>query len=77
MGANDRIFINDLGNKHFNIPNLLSIQLDSYYDFMQGDSDPHERKRTGLQEVFLETFPIRDFTENIILEFIEYNLGHP
>lgn len=77
MGENQRLFINDLGDKHFHVPNLLSIQLDSYFDFMQADVDPHERNRTGLQEVFLETFPIRDFTENIILEFIEYNLGHP
>ena len=77
MGENQRLYINDLGDKHFHVPNLLSIQLDSYYDFMQADVDPHERSRTGLQEVFLETFPIRDFTENIILEFIEYNLGHP
>jgi len=77
MAQNHRIFINDLADQHFHVPNLLSIQLDSYYEFMQGDRHPHERIRRGLQEVFMETFPIRDFTENIILEFIDYNLGFP
>ena len=73
----DRIFINDLADGHFHVPDLLSIQLDSYNEFIQGDKYPHERERRGLQEIFLEIFPIRDFTENIILEFIDYNLGFP
>jgi len=73
----ERIFINDLADDHFHVPDLLSIQLDSYYEFIQGDRYPHERERRGLQEIFLEIFPIRDFTENIILEFIDYNLGFP
>jgi len=77
MQKNQRIYINDLGDEHFHVPDLLAVQLDSYNEFMQGEFAPKDRQRRGLQEVFLETFPIRDFTENIILEFIDYNLGHP
>jgi DNA-directed RNA polymerase subunit beta len=77
MQKKQRIYINDLGDEHFHVPDLLAVQLDSYNEFMQGELSAKGRQRQGLQEVFLETFPIRDFTENIILEFIDYNLGHP
>ncbi|PCJ20078.1 MAG: DNA-directed RNA polymerase subunit beta [Candidatus Cloacimonadota bacterium] len=77
MAKNKRIFINELGDSHHNVPNLLEIQTESYRDFIQADVAKANRKRRGLQEVLMETFPIKDFTENIILEFIDYDLGLP
>jgi len=59
------------------IPDLIEIQRDSFQWFLQADVAPEERKRQGLQEVFLEIFPIQDFTGNLVLEFLEYRLEEP
>ena len=59
------------------IPNLLSVQLDSFRDFLQADVAPTQRKDTGLQRVFEEVFPIADARDNFGLEFVSYNLGEP
>ncbi|MCX7668366.1 MAG: hypothetical protein N2Z84_05495, partial [Atribacterota bacterium] len=59
------------------IPDLIEIQRDSFHWFLQADVAPQERKRQGLQEVFLEIFPIQDFTGNLTLEFLEYRLEEP
>ncbi|MGQ9474456.1 MAG: DNA-directed RNA polymerase subunit beta, partial [Candidatus Caldatribacteriaceae bacterium] len=59
------------------IPDLIEIQRDSFQWFLQENVPPGERKRQGLQEVFLEIFPIQDFTGNLILEFLEYRLEEP
>lgn len=58
-------------------PNLIEIQVKSYGQFLQYDVNPEERKPFGLQEVFLETFPIKSFDEKTVLEYISYNLGVP
>ena len=42
----------------FEIPDLLSHQLDSYSNFLQIDTSAHERKLEGLQEVLSGFFPI-------------------
>ena len=57
------------------IPNLLDIQKKSFEDFLQRFVPPNERKKQGLQEVFIDIFPIQDFTGNLILDFISYSLG--
>lgn len=54
---------------------LLSIQLSSYREFLQKDIPPQERKEKGLQKLFKQTFPITDFNEKVILEFVEYSVG--
>ncbi len=59
------------------IPNLLSVQLDSFRDFLQADVAPTQRGDTGLQRVFEEVFPISDARDNFGLEFVSYNLGEP
>ena len=59
------------------IPNLLSVQLDSFRDFLQAEVAPTQRKDTGLQRVFDEVFPIADARDNFGLEFVSYNLGEP
>jgi len=57
------------------IPNLLDIQKISFVNFLQRYIPPDERKKQGLQEVFINIFPIQDFTGNLILDFISYSLG--
>ncbi len=57
------------------IPNLLDIQRISFVNFLQRFVPPDERKKQGLQEVFINIFPIQDFTGNLILDFVSYSLG--
>ncbi len=59
------------------LPNLLSVQLDSFRNFLQSDVPPSQRKDDGLQKVFKEVFPIADARENYALEFVSYGLGEP
>jgi len=57
------------------IPDLLEIQKKSFEDFLQRFVPPDKRKKQGLQEVFINVFPVQDFTGNLILDFISYSLG--
>ena len=59
------------------LPNLIETQKVSYDAFLQRDVSPDERIDTGLQAVFKEVFPIRDFSEVNSLEFVSYTLGTP
>ncbi|MBU0899255.1 DNA-directed RNA polymerase subunit beta [bacterium] len=59
------------------IPDLVSIQRQSYKDFLQMGIPPVERKDQGLQRVLRETFPIEDFNGKLVLEFVEYYFGKP
>ncbi|MDE0018868.1 MAG: DNA-directed RNA polymerase subunit beta [Candidatus Poribacteria bacterium] len=59
------------------LPNLIETQKVSYDVFLQRDVSPNERIDTGLQAVFNEVFPIRDFSEVNSLEFVSYTLGTP
>jgi DNA-directed RNA polymerase subunit beta len=58
-------------------PNLLSIQTDSFEDFLQLRVLPSKRESKGLQAVFGSNFPIFDNKENYRLDFIEYNIEKP
>ncbi|WP_412177814.1 DNA-directed RNA polymerase subunit beta [Sporosarcina sp. YIM B06819] len=49
------------------LPNLIEIQTASYEWFME----------EGLREMFRDISPIQDFTGNLSLEFIDYQLGDP
>src|SRR5436309_11814164 len=59
------------------IPNLLEVQLKSFRDFLQLDTDPLRRRNEGLQEVFTGVFPISDPRELFGLEFVAYEIGEP
>ncbi len=59
------------------IPNLLSLQLSSFADFVQYGVEPSKRKRQGLQLVLEETFPIEDQQKDFSLEFVHYTIGEP
>ncbi len=59
------------------LPNLLSVQIESYNAFMQADVEPLKRQHRGLQQIFSEIFPITDVNENFQMEFVAYLLGEP
>jgi len=59
------------------VPYLLTIQLDSYRDFLQQDVDPEDRQDIGLHAAFKSVFPIVSFSGNAALEYVSYRLGQP
>ncbi|HPZ39927.1 MAG TPA: DNA-directed RNA polymerase subunit beta, partial [Candidatus Atribacteria bacterium] len=59
------------------LPDFIEIQKKSFDWFLQGDVPPENRKKQGLQEVFLEVFPVQDFTGRLVLEFVNYRLEEP
>ena len=52
-------------NEVCEMPNLIQIQTDSYKWFVE----------EGLREVFEDISPIKDYADNLILEFIDYSLS--
>src|SRR5271170_3356529 len=58
-------------------PNLIEVQINSYFDFLQQDILPSKRKDTGLQAVFREVFPITSYDEKVTLDFVSYEIGEP
>jgi DNA-directed RNA polymerase subunit beta len=63
--------------KQIEPPDLLNVQVESYKEFLQEDSDPSQRKDGGIQSVFMKNFPIMDSRETAMLEFVEYYLENP
>ena len=59
------------------ISNLIEMQRESYFRFLQKDLPPAERQEYGLQGVFRSVFPIKDFSGACSLEFVDYSLGDP
>jgi DNA-directed RNA polymerase subunit beta len=59
------------------MPNLIEVQKSSYDTFLQMDIAPEARGHHGLQEVFKSVFPIKDFSERDMLEFVRYELEVP
>jgi DNA-directed RNA polymerase subunit beta len=64
-------------NAIIDLPDLLDIQLKSFYDFMQAEIDPAKRANKGMHGVFGSIFPIYDSRENFCLEFVEYYIEKP
>jgi len=59
------------------MPNLIEVQRRSYEFFLQMDVPAEKRERVGLQEVLRSAFPIRDFAERAVLDFVSYELEQP
>jgi DNA-directed RNA polymerase subunit beta len=59
------------------MPNLIEVQMSSYKSFLQMEVLPEQRRPHGLQEVFRSVFPIKDFSERSMLEFVKYELEPP
>ncbi|MCL1911506.1 MAG: DNA-directed RNA polymerase subunit beta [Leptospirales bacterium] len=60
-------------NSNAYLPNLIEIQIKSYAWFLQPNIS--KKKTQGLQAVFEEIFPIESPHEDVVLEFIDYEIG--
>jgi DNA-directed RNA polymerase subunit beta len=58
-------------------PDFLDIQLQSFQDFFQLETNPENRENEGLYKVFSENFPITDARNNFVLEFLDYFIDPP
>ncbi|MDR0679281.1 MAG: DNA-directed RNA polymerase subunit beta [Puniceicoccales bacterium] len=58
-------------------PDFIKIQLDSFREFLQADIAPGKRRNSGLQSVFLDSFPIESYDGRCRLEFLSYRLAKP
>ncbi|NLJ82335.1 MAG: DNA-directed RNA polymerase subunit beta, partial [Bacteroidales bacterium] len=58
-------------------PDFLDIQLQSFRDFFQINTNPELRCHEGLYKVFEENFPISDTQNNFVLEFLDYLVDAP
>ncbi|MBI3008659.1 MAG: DNA-directed RNA polymerase subunit beta [Candidatus Omnitrophica bacterium] len=59
------------------LPYLIEIQTESYDKFLQANKPKNKRENAGLQEIFLEIFPIEGYDKNARLEFLHYFFGKP
>jgi len=59
------------------MPNLLSVQIDSFEDFLQLGVAPRQRQRRGLHLVFESIFPVTDAHGIYSLEYVGYSIGNP
>ena len=59
------------------MPNLLDVQLRSFEQLVDPDSNPDEQWDFGLDRVFSEIFPISDVNDYFTLEFVSAVLGEP
>jgi DNA-directed RNA polymerase subunit beta len=58
-------------------PDFLDIQLRSFREFFQLETNPENRTSEGLFKVFSENFPITDTRNQFVLEFLDYFIDPP
>ncbi len=59
------------------MPNLIEVQKSSYDLFLNSGEGEIHLDGEGLNAVFQSVFPIKDFNENSLLEFVSYELEKP
>ncbi len=59
------------------MPNLIEVQKSSYDLFLKSGDQPAPMEGEGINGVFQSVFPIKDFNETAVLEFVKYELEHP
>ena len=59
------------------MPNLIEVQKSSYDLFLRSGDGDKARDGEGIQGVFQSVFPIKDFNETAVLEFVKYELERP
>ena len=59
------------------MPNLIEVQKASYDQFLLVDEPEGGRPDEGLQSVFRSVFPISDFAQTSLLEFVKYEFEAP
>lgn len=58
-------------------PDFLEVQLKSFREFFQLETNPEDREQEGLYKVFSENFPITDTRNQFVLEFLDYFIDPP
>ncbi|MFO8061949.1 MAG: DNA-directed RNA polymerase subunit beta [bacterium] len=64
-------------NTIIDMPDLLSVQKESYDKLLQASVEHEKRERIGLQKIFDDTFPIEDVHGRFILDFVRYEIEEP
>ncbi|HKD46355.1 MAG TPA: DNA-directed RNA polymerase subunit beta [Rhizomicrobium sp.] len=59
------------------MPNLIEVQRTSYDQFLQLVKPDGGRADEGLEAVFRQVFPIKDFSESSLLEYVDYHFEEP
>src|ERR671910_1818530 len=59
------------------MPNLIEVQKASYDQFLMVEEPKGGRPEEGLQAVFKSVFPISDFSNTALLEFVKYTFEPP
>ncbi|MEO9822241.1 MAG: DNA-directed RNA polymerase subunit beta [Paracoccaceae bacterium] len=59
------------------MPNLIEVQKSSYDLFLNSGEAPEPTEGEGINGVFQSVFPIKDFNETAILEYVKYELEAP
>ena len=77
MAQNQPTVVNFASVRKFEYPDFLDIQLKSFQDFFQIETNPDNRLDEGLFKVFKENFPISDARNNFTLEFLDYYIDPP
>ncbi len=70
--------INFASSRHLiDYPDFLEVQLKSFREFFQLETNPEDREHEGLYKVFSENFPITDTRNQFVLEFLDYFIHPP
>ena len=77
MAQKQPTVVNFASVRKFDYPDFLDIQLKSFQDFFQIETNPDNRLDEGLFKVFRENFPISDARNNFTLEFLDYFIDPP
>ncbi len=77
MAKNEPTVVNFASVRKFDYPDFLDIQVQSFKDFFQIETNPDNRLDEGLYKVFKENFPITDARNNFELEFLDYYIDPP
>ncbi len=59
------------------MPNLIQVQKSSHDLFLRSGDGDQPRDGEGIMGVFQSVFPIKDFNETAVLEFVKYELEKP
>ena len=77
MAKKEPTVVNFASVRKFDYPDFLDIQVKSFKDFFQIETNPDNRLEEGLYKVFKENFPITDARNNFELEFLDYYIDPP
>ncbi len=77
MAKKEPTVVNFASVRKFDYPDFLDIQVKSFKDFFQIETNPDNRLEEGLFKVFKENFPITDARNNFELEFLDYFIDPP